>query len=112
MKKIIVVLALLSISQLALAGREDRRQSSQRSRIREGVASGELTKGEAHQLRSQQRRVRRAERRAESDGQVTEKEQAHLENMQDRASKNIYRKKHNQKERKSTSTESSETASE
>jgi hypothetical protein len=42
----------------------DGRQRAQRARIREGAASGDLTRGETAKLRSQQRHIRRTERRA------------------------------------------------
>lgn len=83
----------------ARAGRADRRESRQGARIHQGVKSGELTAGEAHRLKKQQRRVKGAERRAGADGEISGKEKAHLERMQDRASKNIEAKKHNDKQR-------------
>jgi len=91
--------AILLISVEAQGARRDQRQASQRSRIQQGVQSGELTRREAVQLRAQQRHIRRAERRAEADGVVTLGEKARIENKQDRASKNIFKKKHNEKDR-------------
>jgi hypothetical protein len=82
------------ITAVAEANRRDNRQQNQRQRIREGVKSGELNRREARHLRAQQGRVRRVERRAEADGVVTNKEKAHIENIQNRASKNIYQQKH------------------
>lgn len=101
-----VAAALFAISVLivttdSLADRADRRQHRQGARIRQGVKSGEITRGEAKHLRKQQRRIRRVEKRAESDGTVTDQEQQRLENMQDRASKTIFRAKHNEKDRNS-----------
>lgn len=91
----------------ASAARRDARQHSQRGRIQHGVKSGELTPGEARRLRLQQRRVRQAEKRAESDGQVTGAEKQKLERMQDRASKNIYQQKHDDQKRESAEEEAS-----
>ncbi len=78
----------------ARASRVNARQGAQKARIREGVKSGELTKGEAHRLRAQQRRINRVERRSAADGNVTDAEKARLEKMQDRASGNIHEQKH------------------
>jgi len=91
----IVAVFLMSHSQ---AARHDRRQARQAARIHQGVKSGELTKGEAHRARVQQRKINRMENRMEANG-MTPKEAARLEKAQDRASKNIYNMKHNDKQR-------------
>ena len=75
-----------------------KRQVHQQQRIKEGVKSGELTKGEAARLEAQQGKIAVDKAKAKSDGVVTAKERAKLHREQDRASKNIYRKKHNEKE--------------
>lgn len=96
----LVVAAFLLVSvDTADASRADKRQGRQGARIRQGVKSGELTKGETRKLRRQQGHIRRAEKRMQNDGQMTKREKARLERMQDRASKNIHRKKHNERER-------------
>lgn len=71
----------------------DAREQSQRTRIREGVASGQVTHHEALRLRGEQRRVRRTERRAKADGTVTGSERARIEHKQNRASRDIRRQK-------------------
>jgi hypothetical protein len=76
-----------------------KRQVHQQHRIKEGVKSGELTKGEAARLEAQQGKIAVDKAKAKSDGVVTTKERAKLHREQDRASKNIYRKKHNVKDR-------------
>lgn len=97
--KLIVCILIFAFSATLVEARErvDRRQTRQAARIHEGIKNGELTEGEAARLRRQQKRIRRAERRAKRNESVSAKEKAHLENMQDRASKNIYDKKHNDK---------------
>lgn len=95
-----MMMSLVAVTT-ATAGRVDRRQGRQGARINQGVRSGELTRKEAAGLKSQQQHVNRMERRAESDGVVTNREQKRLENVQDRASKNIYRQKHDAQEQKS-----------
>ena len=73
--------------------RDDARQLRQRTRIAEGVASGDLTRAETRQLRAQQRNIRRTERRAEADGVVTRREQRTINRKQNRANRNIRRQK-------------------
>lgn len=98
-----IVLGIIALSFLwvgfAEAGRVNKRQGNQRARIHQGVKSGELTKKEAGKLRSQQRSIRRQEKRAKADGVVTDQEAKRLENRQDRASKAIYKNKHDDQKR-------------
>jgi hypothetical protein len=94
-----VIGAFILATLPAEAGRVNKRQASQRARIHQGVKSGELTKREAHKLNQQQRGIRRQERRAKADGTVTDEEAAKLEKRQDRASKAIYRNKHDAQDR-------------
>ncbi len=77
--------------------RVDRRQGHQSHRVHDGMKSGDLTNGEAARLRESKRVIRRTEKRVESDGVVTDKEKARLENMQDARSRQINRLKHNDK---------------
>jgi hypothetical protein len=74
-----------------------KRQIHQQQRIKEGVKSGELTKGETKRLEAQQAKMSADKAAAKSDGVVTPEERAKLKHEQNRASKNIYRKKHNEK---------------
>ena len=73
----------------------DKRQKTQKARIVDGVKSGELTKKETKQLAKQQAHIRKMERKAKSDGVVTAKEKARLQKAQNKASRNIKRKKNN-----------------
>jgi hypothetical protein len=100
MKKMIVGLTMIGLisvvgSSRAWADRVGVRQSLQGQRIHQGIHSGALTCGETRHLFRQQRHIRRAKSRAWSDGRVTFGERAHLERMQDRASRHIYAFKHN-----------------
>lgn len=79
--------------------RSDRKEIRQRARIHEGRKSGELTRREARQLRRQQRRIHMRKRHAASDGVVSPDEQQRIDRSQRRASRNIFRKKHNQRSR-------------
>lgn len=83
----------------AMAGTNDpgiqQRESNQERRIDQGVASGQLTPGEASRLDAQQARIQQREERMKSDGNLTAAERRRLTRQQNRASRNIYRKKHN-----------------
>jgi hypothetical protein len=76
-----------------------KRQVNQRARIRQGVKSGELTKGETAKLRQEQRDIRADKKMAKSDGKVTPAERRHITKEQNKASKDIYRLKHNAREK-------------
>lgn len=101
MKKIAVLLGVMMLT-ITLAQAQDRtpranaRQGAQRGRIVEGRQSGELTNGEAAALNAEQRHIRRSERRAKADGDVTLREKRKLERKQDRASRHIRRAKNNE----------------
>jgi hypothetical protein len=73
----------------------DQREKNQQERIDQGIKSGELTKREAMRLEAQQGKIKVDEAKAKSDGVVTAKERAKLKREQNRASRAIYRKKHN-----------------
>lgn len=77
------------------APRTDARQGAQRAKIHEGRVSGDLTQKESAALNSQQRHIRRTERKSEVDGTVTRREQKKLDRKQNRANRNIRRAKHN-----------------
>jgi hypothetical protein len=72
-----------------------KRQMNQRARIRQGVKSGELTKGEARNLRQEQKTIQAEKQMAKADGKVTPAERAKIRRDQNKASKDIYRLKHN-----------------
>lgn len=74
--------------------RVDQRQHLQHARIRQGVASGELTRREVAHARCDQRHIRRTERRVEADGHVTRRERARLHHQQNHASRELRRDKH------------------
>jgi uncharacterized membrane protein YebE (DUF533 family) len=72
----------------------DQRQTNQEQRIDQGIANGQLTQREANKLEHQQQHINTMENKAKSDGIVTKKERSRLHAAQDRASKNIFRQKH------------------
>ncbi len=71
------------------------RQPVQQRRIGQGVASGELTPRETVRLETEQARIERTQRRMKADGVVTPGERARLHVRQDKASRDIYRARHN-----------------
>ena len=80
---------------LAQAGPIKERQKNQQERIDEGVKGGELTKKETLKLEAEQGKIQRKKRRfRRNDGKLGPKERAKLEQEQDKASKHIYKEKH------------------
>ncbi len=70
------------------------RQSNQSDRIQQGRDSGALTRGEARELRGQQREIREARQEARADGHVSGAERRQLFALQNEASRDIYQSKH------------------
>ncbi len=85
----------------AMAGPYDsnvnRVQSEHEWRIHQGLHSGQLTPGEYHRLERQQARIHdiEAQMRAHNRGRLTPGQKTQLAEMQERASHDIYRLKHN-----------------
>ncbi len=75
----------------------NQRQQNQQDRIANGEKSGELTPHESVKLERQQQRIDHSEKKdmAAHNGHLTKGEQANLNKRQDKASANIYAKKHN-----------------
>lgn len=98
----VITLALLSAAALAQAAdtttpatpRVDARQAVQEQRIDQGQASGELTRREARRLEAEQKGINKVETAVKADGTVTAKERARLHRLQDKASRDIRRQKH------------------
>jgi hypothetical protein len=96
MKRLMMFASLLLSAPLAFAGtpRVDARQDRQERRIEQGEVTGELTRPEENRLEAQQARIQRWEHRAMTDGVFTIRERVALQRIQNRASRNIYRQKH------------------
>ncbi len=77
----------------------DKRERNQKARIKEGVKSGELTKRETALLAAEQRKIKKDEAKAKADGTVTPEERQKLRREEKRASKDIYKQKHNKEKR-------------
>lgn len=91
-----VVLAGISIAQTPVARN---RQINQQKRIKQGVRSGELTRGEVRRLEREQNQIRRMKVRARTDGEVTDRERARIMREQNQASRHIFRTKNNRRDR-------------
>lgn len=77
-----------------------RRQGNQQKRISQGAASGELKAGEVRKLEKEQKEIQQEKREARTDGTVTGAERKEIQKDQNKASRHIYRAKHNNKKRK------------
>jgi hypothetical protein len=78
-------------------GEIGQREENQQDRIAQGVRSGQLTAGETAKLENQQQGVHReaaADRQA-NGGKLTGADRRAINQSQNRASRNIYNKKHN-----------------
>jgi hypothetical protein len=73
----------------------DPRQQRQEDRIRQGLASGQLTPGEARRLQNEPARIRGTEGRMRADGNLRPQERARLNAMQPRSSQDMYQQRHN-----------------
>jgi hypothetical protein len=94
---LIAALCLTAASAFAQTNtpRVDQREANQQARIAQGAASGALTPHETQRLEKEQAHINRAEDKAKSDGTVTRAERRRMHHMQDAASRDIHRKKHN-----------------
>ncbi len=100
MKKIIAILIILGSNYTAVLAQTatptiNKTQKKQQIRIHQGIKSGELTRGEVRKLENQQKVIQRDKKIAKADGIVTSRERKNIRKEQNRASNNIYKKKHN-----------------
>ena len=105
MKKIIttaLAIAFMGGSSLAISAEVDQRLENQKDRIEKGEASGELTKGEAKGLERKDKAIGKeiAADRAANGGTLTAKEKKKINRQENRNSRKIRRRKHNEVETK------------
>src|SRR4029078_1436953 len=67
----------------------ERRDGNEQAGINEGVRSGQLTHREANMLQGERAQIERMERRARSDGVMTQGERARIDSPQDALSRDI-----------------------
>jgi hypothetical protein len=96
LKKIMLVAAAVLVAGPVLAGTPhlNAREHNQAHRIAQGVRSGELTRPETRRLVKGEVRLHRNEAIAKSDGVVTRRERARLQQQANAQSARIYRQKH------------------
>jgi Skp family chaperone for outer membrane proteins len=75
------------------------RQANQTGRIVQGVKSGELTRDEAQELRTERRDIRELEQSYKSDGSLTRDERQDLHQQLNQQSQEIYEEKHDDEQR-------------
>jgi hypothetical protein len=73
----------------------DRREAKQQQRIDNGVNSGQLTGKETQNLERRESKIEADKQAAKADGKVTGAERRKLKREENRASRAIYKKKHN-----------------
>jgi hypothetical protein len=89
------LLTFIGCAGLGSAGGVDQRQYNQRHRIGQGIASGELTRRETARLATEQAWIRAEERRYRCSGAgLGPLERLDLQRDLNRASRDIYRQKH------------------
>jgi len=94
------LLSLLVASLLAApafaqtAATEVQRDVNQQTRIEAGLKSGQLNTTEAARLEREQARITKTEQGALKDGKLSKREQRKIDRMQDAASADIARQKH------------------
>ena len=76
------------------------RQANQTARIQQGVKSGELTHGEAQDLRTERRDIRDLEHTYKEDGTLTRDERQDLHQQLNQQSQEIFEEKHDDETRK------------
>ncbi|NOX20068.1 MAG: hypothetical protein GXO99_02230 [Nitrospirae bacterium] len=76
-----------------------KRMHTQQLRIKQGIKDGSLTLREAIRLEREQARIRCEERRFKADGVLTKRERIKLHRDLDRASRHIFREKHDRQRR-------------
>lgn len=84
--------------------RVDQRQAQQAERIEQGQASGALTAREARRLQHRQGAIGHAEAHAKADGSVSLQERGRLHQMQNHASGDIRRQKHDRQHERQRAT--------
>jgi hypothetical protein len=99
MKKVLLGLLVgalvLGTATISMAGPFTWRETRQQARICQGVGSGQVTPLEFRHLERQQGRIEAYRDHAWSDGSLKPSEARHLTRMQNHASRDIWRSKHN-----------------
>ena len=102
MKYLIMVIITIGVLTVITSAQDktpiiNKREVKQNNRIKEGVKTDQLTKGEAKYLHQEQKEIRNSKRSAKQDGKVTNGERRMIRTEQNKANKDIYRLKHNKR---------------
>ena len=99
--KFLSALAIVLAFSITNADAQIRKKAkNQHHRIKQGVKSGEITKAEAVNLRNDQKEIRQDVKEAKlDDGKITKDERKEIKKDQRQASRKIFRKKHNKRDR-------------
>lgn len=92
---LVSAVALPALAQSTATPNIDQRQANQQRRIANGIQSGQLTAREAQGLEKRETKIEADKQAAKADGVVTRAERRKLQGEENRASRAIYRKKHN-----------------
>ncbi len=92
---ILVGTLILGTVTIAMAGPFTWRETRQQARIYQGVDTGQITTREYQRLEREQGRIEAYREHAWSDGNLSASEARHLTRAQNRASRDIWRAKHN-----------------
>ncbi len=92
-KVILSAIALVAISSTSFG-------QNQTARVKDGIKSGEITKSEAAKIKEKRQETQATVKDAKADGVVTPEEKLEIERKRKEASRTIYRKKHNDVEKK------------
>lgn len=96
---LLAALILLTGSFAWAHGPAAQRQRRQAERISSGVRTGKITKGELIRLNRERGRIRRTVRHAWRDDYLSPAERRHINRLQTKAGRHIYRAKHNHRVR-------------
>jgi hypothetical protein len=107
MKRIVLATIFATVTAITFTGAPlsaqtndpgiQKRMENQEGRIDQGVKSGALTPREAGRLEAEQARIKQNEERMKADGKLTAGERERLTRQQNKASRDIYRLKHNER---------------
>lgn len=97
---LVATVPAISSAQRSNAQGVNEREHNQKVRVVRGAKSGNLTKKETARLAAQQARIRAFEARNRRDGDgYSARERARTQRRQNEASRDIFRKKHNDRDR-------------
>jgi predicted Holliday junction resolvase-like endonuclease len=99
---VVLCAALTPMTSIAAPRQVNKRLENQQDRINQGIKSGELTRKEAGNLEAKEARIKNNERfdRKKDNGKLTPAQRASLNKQLNRASRDIYKDKHNNRTQK------------